>query len=289
VIEYAYTDDEYDFVVDVQVEAWLEDGVFYAHFITIDPETGLPPQNVAVGFLLPENETGRGQGYVAYHVKPREHLTSGAAIRNIATIQFDFGLEIDTNQVDPLDKSKGTDPEKEALVTIDALSPVSRVQDLPSESPPQFSVSWSGTDDASGVSDYDVFVAREGAEFEPWLRATSLTSAQFSGESGVTYHFACLAVDNAGNREDKTLAAEATTTVSTLPPGVQIVAAGWEGNVFMVEVPTEPDRTYTLQYVDQLDDQNWQSVDQRSGDGLTQTLEDPDPPMTKRFYRVQVD
>jgi len=287
-VEYAYTDDDYDFVVDVQVEVWLEDGMFHANFLTLDLETGLPPQDVGVGFLPPENETGRGKGYVAYVARPQDGLPSGAAIRNIATIQFDFGLEIDTNQVDPLDKSKGTDPDKEALVTVDAVPPASRVRDLPVESPTLFTVSWSGTDDVSGVREYDLHVSRGESSYEPWLLATRLNSAVFAGESGQTYRFYCLAVDNAGNREGKTPVTEAITTVSA-PPLPRIIALGWDGDAFTVQVPTESNRTYTLESSDQVDGPDWIDLDQALGDGRVLTLVDPDPPPTTRFYRVRVD
>jgi len=287
-LEYAYTDNDYDFVVEVQVEVWLEDRTVHANFITLDPETGLPPQNVGVGFLPPENETGRGQGYVAYVARPRSGLASGAAIRNVATIQFDFGLDIDTNQVDPLDKSKGTDPQKEALVTLDAVPPASRVQDLPAESPTRFAVFWSGADDASGIREYDVHVARGGSAYEPWLLGTRLTEAVFAGESAQTYRFYCVAVDNAGNREEKTPVAEAQTTVSAFSPP-RILVLGWDANGLTVQVPTEPDRDYTLECSDQIDGTDWAELDWVPGDGTVQVLADPGPGPVMRFYRVRVE
>ena len=41
-------------------------------------------------------------------------------VTNIATIVFDLGESIDTNQIDPHDKSAGTDPSLECPNTIDA-------------------------------------------------------------------------------------------------------------------------------------------------------------------------
>ncbi|MBE7500773.1 MAG: hypothetical protein HS113_10790 [Verrucomicrobiales bacterium] len=287
-IAYDYHDDQYQFTIEVQVEVWLEGGVVHANFLTLDPRTGLPPQEVGIGFLPPENGTGRGQGYVAYQVRPHHGLASGTAIRNVATIQFDFGLEIDTNQVDPLDKTKGTDPAKEALVTLDTVPPVSRVLDLPAVSPAQFTVAWSGTDDAAGVREYDIQVSRDGSSYESWLRATRLTSAVFDGVSDQTYRFHSLAVDHAGNREAKAPLAEATTTVAAAT-GLRILAAGWNEETFTVQIPTETDRTYVLEAADHVVDPHWIGLDQVTGDDTVQTLVDRQPPPTARFYRVRVD
>ena len=46
--------------------------------------------------------TGRGLGCVSYVIRPKPGLATGTEIRNVATIQFDFGEVIDTNQIDPL-------------------------------------------------------------------------------------------------------------------------------------------------------------------------------------------
>ena len=138
-----------------------------AHYYSIDPDTSLPP-DVLTGFLPPEDGTGRGMGHVAYLVKQKPNLTSGTEIRNIALISFDGQPWIATNQIDPHDAAKGTDPAKEALNTIDAGPPTSAVVILqPKRTAPDFLVQWQGTDDAggSGVASYDVFVATDGGSY----------------------------------------------------------------------------------------------------------------------------
>jgi len=226
VVDYAYTDDDYDFEIEVNIEAWLENGVFSVNFLSIDPETGLPPP-ADIGFLPPETDpvTGRGRGYVSYLIRPEPDLPSGTAIRNIATIQFDFSLEIDTNQVDPLDKTQGTDPDKEALVSFDGTPPTSAVDALPAVTGTEsFSVSWTGEDAFSGVNSYDVYVSVNGGGWQVWTNTAS-TAADFAGEDGVTYAFYSVATDNVGHREEKVAAAEATTTVQVgdeVPPVVGI-------------------------------------------------------------------
>ena len=201
VVDYAYKDDDYDFVIEVHITAWLENGVLHVNFISIDPETGLPPQDVGIGFLPPENGTGRGQGFVSCLLKAKPDLPSGTEIRNIADIQFDFGLTIATNQVDPTDPSQGTDPEKEALVTLDSTAPASQVAALPETvSNRIFTISWNGEDDdqGSGIGAYEIYASTDEGPFTHWL-TTAETSAVFTGECGHRYAFYSLAVDRVGN------------------------------------------------------------------------------------------
>ena len=55
--------------------------------MTIDPSSGLPP-DVMTGFLMPEDGTGRGQGFISYIARPG--TPTGTEIRNIGQIQFDL-------------------------------------------------------------------------------------------------------------------------------------------------------------------------------------------------------
>ena len=201
---------------EVQIEAGIRPttGEVYARFQSLDPLTGLPPP-VDVGFLPPEDGTGRGQGHVAYLVRPKAALTTGTAIRNIAQIVFDGQPPIATNLVDPHDPSKGTDPNKEALVTLDADPPASAVDALPAVSTTtSVAVSWSGTDGAgSGVGSYDLFVSVDGGSFQPWLAATAATAATYTAQNGQQLAFYSVARDNAGNREATPGAAQASTRV----------------------------------------------------------------------------
>ena len=105
--------------IEVQIEAGihLATGEVYAIFQSIDAATGLPPA-VDIGFLPPEDDTGCGQGHISYVIEAVDELPTGTEIRNIADIIFDSQTAIATNQVDPHDASQGTDPTKEALVTI---------------------------------------------------------------------------------------------------------------------------------------------------------------------------
>ncbi len=68
-------------------------------FRTLDPETGEPPTDPLAGFLPPNNDTGRGEGHVAFSIRPRAASPSGTELTNRATIVFDTEEAIATNEV----------------------------------------------------------------------------------------------------------------------------------------------------------------------------------------------
>jgi RHS repeat-associated protein len=206
-----------DFQVEIELKFDPNTGLLKASFNSLDPVTGLSP-DVLTGFLPPEDGTGRGQGHVSYTVKPRAGLPSGTAIRNVALIRFDFLETIATDQVDPHDPTRGTDPAKEALATLDTGAPTSSVQALPAvTNTASFPVSWSGADDAggSGLATFDVYVSDNGGPFTRWQRATAATSAVFSGQNGHTYGFYSIATDLVGLQQTTPAGAQAATAVRT--------------------------------------------------------------------------
>jgi RHS repeat-associated protein len=215
------------FQVLIELGIHPQNGLVYAVFQTIDPNTSLPPDGLT-GFLPPEDNTGRGQGHFSYTVRPRAGLPTGTQIRNIALVTFDFGETIATNQRDPHDPTQGTDPAKEALITIDAGPPTSSVNPLPMASSPSFTVSWAGMDDAggSGIAFFDVYVSDNGGPFVAWLTGTSRTSAPFTGIVGHQYSFFSVATDDVGNREATPTAGQATTVVHATTTVTWINAAG---------------------------------------------------------------
>lgn len=204
--------------LNVHVHGWFDadQGRIEVRFWTTDADTGWPP-DALTGFLPPEDGSGRGQGHVSYLIQAVPGLPTGTEIRNVATIQFDFGEVIDTNQVDPHDPSQGTDPAKEALVTIDAGPPASGVEPLAASSGHQFWVICSGHDEGgagSGIAAYDVFVSDDGGPYALWLANTTDASAVFTGQVGHTYRFFSVAVDNVGHRQAAPGAPDAQTSVA---------------------------------------------------------------------------
>lgn len=100
------------------------------------------------------------------------------------------------------------------LVERDTTPPVVTLQDLPLYSAADFTVSWQGTDEGSGVAAYDVFVSVDGGPMVLWLQSTQQTSATYTGVPGHSYGFATRGVDRAGNAGAIPRAAQTETVVA---------------------------------------------------------------------------
>lgn len=202
--------------VDITARFSADDGVATWKFLSLDPATGQWPENPVAGFLPVNDATNRGQGYLEYSVRAQSGLSTGTEIRGVANIVFDTNAPIATNQAHPHDPSQGTDPNKEALTTIDAGAPTSQVTGLPPISDvKRFFVAWDGADDlhGSGVSAFDVYVSDDGGPFVPWLTSTSATTAEFAGQAGHSYRFYTRARDAVGNVEAAPGTPDATTVI----------------------------------------------------------------------------
>jgi hypothetical protein len=172
-------------------------------FTTLDPVTGQLTDDPTAGFLPPNDDTGRGEGFVTFAVRPRHNPGASVTVRNQANIVFDINAPIVTNQTSHV---------------IDPLPPTSSVEPLASASESPFWVRWSGADDpgGSGVALYDIFVAVDNGPFTPWLTNTPATTARFDGQVGRTYHFYSVARDAVRNRQDTPSGAQASTRVTQL-------------------------------------------------------------------------
>ena len=119
---------------------------------------------------------------------------------------------------DPGDYFVGGEPV--IVVEQDTSPPTAAVHPLADVTQdPQFAVTWSGSDDASGVWSYDVQV-RDGpvGAWAGWLTQTAQTSAVYSGQDRHTYFFRVRARDRAGNVGSYSDQAQAWTTVLLPPP-----------------------------------------------------------------------
>ena len=204
--------------IEVHIEAGIDqiNGLVYASFASLLPDTGLPP-DVLTGFLPPEDGSGRGMGYLTYILHLKADLATGSEIRNVALITFDFGETIATNQIDPHDPNQGTDPKKEAYNTIDAGAPESQVTPLAPENPGNaVIVAFSGQDEGgngSGIANYDVYVSKDGQPPELWLDDVTETSATFLGEIWHSCAFYSVATDQVKHVESAPAAPDAQTTL----------------------------------------------------------------------------
>ena len=207
---------------DVEIEAGvnLGNGQAYASFYSIDPSNGLPPA-VDIGFLPPEDGTGRGMGHISYTLKAKTNLAHGAEIRNVAHISFDNQPAVKTDQVDPLDPAQGSDPTKQCLNTIDTRAPFSSAT---AQGAVVFgtnlNVSWSGVDEGAGIASYDVYVREDGGAWQLWKSAETNASGTFTGLPCHTYGFRTVARDYVGNIEVETTTPDTEAILTTNTPPV---------------------------------------------------------------------
>ena len=259
--------------VDFEAGIDLETGLVTWTLTTIDPETGELATGVDDGFL-PPNTDGDGEGFVRYTIEPQADLPTGTAINAIADIVFDFNEPIVTPEI---------------VNTIDISDPTSTVESLPETVSPDFLVSWTGSDDGSGIASYDVFVSVDGQPFELWLDDTTETEAIYNGEVGSTYGFYTVATDNVGNIEVEPTEAQASTTA--IEPGITVnspedINTTETGDTaeFTVVLDTQPLADVTIAI---------SSSDETEGtvntDSLTFTSENWDEPQTITITGVDDD
>jgi uncharacterized repeat protein (TIGR01451 family) len=179
-------------------------GIVTWAFRSVDPATGTLPFGVTEGFLPVNDDTRLGEGFVKYIVRSKSALPTGTRIDQQASIVFDFNDAILT----PVFTN-----------TIDAGAPSSHVAPLPATTTAtSFNVSWSGMDDGSGptgsgIAMFDIYVSDNNGAYTRWQDDTTLSAAQFTGQTGHTYRFYSVATDNVGHIEQKSPIAEATTTI----------------------------------------------------------------------------
>jgi hypothetical protein len=191
---------EQNLLVRIQATLNRQTGLLTWRFSSLDPDSGMPPEDPLAGFLPPNHNPPEGEGSVLFTIAPRTGLASGTEIRNAASIVFDLNSPIDT----PFWKN-----------TLDGTAPTSSVVALPSlASRNQFNVQWSGADQHAGIRSYTVYVSRDGGPFTVWLENVSQTSGMYAAEYGHTYGFYSVAEDAVGNREQPPSSPDAFTRVA---------------------------------------------------------------------------
>lgn len=279
-----------DFELQIEAGIHLANGQVYATFRSLNPTNGLPP-TVDIGFLPPENGTGRGMGHIGYTIRAHTNLVTGTEIRNVASIQFDYNPPLATDLVDPHNPASGIDTNKQALNTIDANPPGSAVNSLPATvTSPSFVVCWTGNDVGAGIASYDIHVSTNGGTWGLWLANTTNTCATFTGQNGHTYSFYSIARDHVGHIEAPPSVRDALTTVDVPEPfSVAISRAplpSGQGERITLTYPTTVGRNYTVEFRDSLGPASvWQPLSgapHNSGTVIQTNI------LSQRFYRVQI-
>jgi hypothetical protein len=138
--------------------------------------------------------------------------------------------------------------------TVDATDPSSYVQALKRWiNVTYFTVSWTGSDQTSGIDCYHVNWSSDGSTWPSWFECTTLTSATFGPDSpaavteGTTYYFKSASRDNAGRDEDWPADADTLTTIDMTPPGYALSAYDQDGSEIMGYVSPERVSSITLE------------------------------------------
>ncbi|MEO1448139.1 MAG: PKD domain-containing protein [Bacteroidota bacterium] len=176
-------------------------GIVTWNFTTLDINTLQLTSDVFEGFLPPNMTSPEGEGYVSFSVPMRTDIQASTLIQNRASIIFDNNAPIITdvweNIYDP------TPPQSQASV-----------QDLiPGDS--IFNLSWTGTDDLSGIRDYTLYASVNGGEYLPVLTHFTGSGFDMLGEVGDEYRFYTIARDSAGNLEAPPAVPDAVFTLIT--------------------------------------------------------------------------
>jgi Secretion system C-terminal sorting domain len=169
---------------------------------TIDPATGLPPDDAFKGFLPVNDTTGIGEGFVNFTIKPRSTDKTGDSLIAKASIVFDINAPIETNT---------------AVNIVDAYPPASVV--LPNVTVEHNSIITMNVDiddDAggSGVQYFDMYVSENGGPFVKFDSLLTNPVVSFTGEPGNTYCFFSRGTDNVLNVENLKNICELTVTLT---------------------------------------------------------------------------
>jgi hypothetical protein len=195
--------------VFVEISAGFNAVTGEAHwkFVSIDPVTGLPPEDPLVGFLAPNQTAPEGEGFVQYTVRPKSTLVTGDRIDAQASIIFDVNDPILTPPI---------------FHTIDSGLPTGGMQPLAAVMPLVFTVSWAGIDDAAGPTGagahrYDVYVSENSGAYSLFKSQTTSTSATFTGVEGHSCRFYAIATDGVGHRQSIPTSFQASTIARVRP------------------------------------------------------------------------
>jgi hypothetical protein len=177
-------------------------------FNSIDPATGLPPEDPDAGFLPPNHTSPEGEGSVAYTIRPRTGIADGTIASNGASIVFDGQAALATGQWTNL---------------LDRTSPTLTALQAEAGTDSTVMLRWRGSDQTSGVWFCDLYLI--GASGRPQLAAAGLTvdSVRVRVRPESDMGFIAIVRDSANNRRAMPMSADAMlhwTSAPAPPTGV---------------------------------------------------------------------
>ncbi|MCA1746142.1 MAG: hypothetical protein LC655_00485, partial [Bacteroidales bacterium] len=191
-------DERFELLIDANIVR--ETGIVTWRFTTFDPEINDLPFDPLDGFLPPNITSPEGEGSVSFSIMAYDDLPDNTIIHNEARIYFDLN--------DPIDTPPWVN-------TIDTGLPGSQITDLAStQGSSEFNITWDGTDAASGVSAFDIYVAVNDGPYIIWQRNSFRKEGTFIGYPDSTYSFFSIGYDAVGNREPLKTVPDAVTTIT---------------------------------------------------------------------------
>lgn len=203
-----------DILVRVSGQFDPQTGIARWAFVSLQ-KNGEEIEDPDLGFLLPNNDNRDGEGFVSFIIEHKKNPANGSTISNKATIVFDANDPITTNTY---------------VNTFDTDYPTSKVTKA-EEKDGQIMVTIEGSDNTSGIDHYNVYIQKDGGEWEPAATVTDGSSVAIACEPGTRYSLCSIATDRVGLNEPKELKAEQTVTTSGTVPTVtyalNVAAAGY--------------------------------------------------------------
>ena len=175
-------------LLDVAAGYDADENKLFWIFQSKDPATGLTTTLPAEVGYLPVNDsiTMAGQGFVSYAVSPRISTSTGDTLYAQASIIFDDNPPIITNQ---------------SFNLVDADAPETNITAIDTLSDANYLISWTGTDEGSGITSYLLYASINNGPFIPIADNLVDTEYNFIGTPGNTYAFFTIGIDCAGNIE----------------------------------------------------------------------------------------
>ncbi len=154
-----------------------------------------------LGYLLPNNDSHAGEGFVTFSINHKANPATGSTISNKAVIVFDANPPIETNVF---------------TNTFDTDYPTSKI--TKSEvSGSNLILTLEGKDATSGVASYDIYVFKNGGEAESLAYGVTENQYTLPYVEGTKYSFCTIATDHVGWKEAKDIKAEYTHSEGTAP------------------------------------------------------------------------
>jgi len=192
----------YEMLVRVSGEFNPQTGVINWNFVSLE-KNGNELDDIMNGFLLPNDNTGRGEGFVNFTIEHKPNPANGSTISNKATIIFDANKPITTNTY---------------VNTFDSDYPTSKVTSV-EEKDGKLVVTIEGSDATSGIDHYTLYAFKnDNSEAEVMATMVTGNTVTVDAEPGTKYAFCSLATDGVRLNEPKSLKAEAVITTSGEAP-----------------------------------------------------------------------